>query len=63
MRRALGALAVFGISLALQRWLEVTHRSDSVGWWYAVYCASIFTLTIVLASLWWGFIWRALRRV
>jgi hypothetical protein len=51
---SLGCLAV---ALMMQSWLERTNRVDSIGLWFTILCAAIYTLitlasVAVIATLW-----------
>jgi uncharacterized membrane protein YhaH (DUF805 family) len=44
------AIMVFVASIYFQRWLESTGRSDSIGLWYTIVCAVVYTLIIYLLA-------------
>jgi hypothetical protein len=46
---------VFMVGLAIQVVLEWSGYSDSLGWWYTIYCAIVYTVPIFIilkASRW-----------
>ena len=50
-------LGFFAVAFMIQCWLERTNRVDSIGLWFTILCASIYTLiglasVAVIATLW-----------
>jgi len=37
---------VFAASMYFQYWLESAGRSDSIGLWYTIVCAAVYTLIV-----------------
>jgi len=51
------SLGCFAVAFMMQSWLERTNRVDSIGLWFTILCAAIYTLTAlasvaVIATLW-----------
>lgn len=49
--------SVFIIGLVIQLVLEWSGHSDSLGWWYTIYCAFAYAVSmfIILKSVFWLF--------
>jgi hypothetical protein len=50
-------LGFFAVAFMMQGWFERTNRVDSIGLWFTILCASIYTLialssVAVIATLW-----------
>jgi len=39
---------VFGAAVCVQLFLEHSRRADSLGWWYTLYSAAVYTLAVFL---------------
>ena len=61
VRRVVLVIGIFVVCILVQLWLEKTNRADSVGWWYTIYCAAIYSAGILVVLLLLRLGWRASR--
>jgi len=61
IRRVVLVVGIFVACVLVQLWLEKTNRSDSVGWWYTIYCATIYSFGILVILFLSRLVWRAIR--
>jgi hypothetical protein len=62
LKRALWIMLIFAACIAVQWWLERTHRVDSIGVWYTLYSAAIHSVCILIALFVFRALWRVTRR-
>jgi len=53
---------VFIASFIYERHLELTHKADSIGVWYTLYCAISYTVGIVIVVIIIAWVIRLIRR-
>jgi hypothetical protein len=54
-------LIVYVVSFGAQLWLEYTNKADSIGLWYTLFSAGIYTVAIMLGILAINFIVTIIR--
>ena len=47
---------LFILALIVQRWMETQNIADSIGWWYTIFCAIIYSGVIFGAFVGFGYL-------
>jgi hypothetical protein len=61
LKRTLLVTGIFVACVLVQLWLERTHRADSIGLWYTIYSAALYSIGILVALVLLRTLWRATR--